>query len=494
VNKELKFQKTAQYSVLFLLGTIPLLFGAVHPVVTGVYTSFILLTSGGWLLLNSRQLAGYRLFSIAYILLFLFICWIVISVLPLPLDWIAWLSPARAFYLQTANRLAGTDIHSASLGYNTTEAISTAAFLLALFLYGANLKILLKTDRTFLKKLVYVCVGVGLAESVYGILQAVNPELGVLWLSNITQFKGMARGTIIYKNQYAAFLNMIWPLAVGIALLHFKSIPRKKHAPSKKIRSGRRNHKRKKSASEYMTNRRLRGFLFILLASGIMLAVLFSQSRGGIISMSIILSILVVALPLALKNKLLLVGFFLVFTASYGSIIGFTSLFDRFMLIQQGGETRFNIWLSSLPMLQDHKLVGTGIGSYVLLSSVYLKQFPENITFDRAHNDYLEFAIEFGLPLAFFFLGALLIVLFLQIKKIWPYTKKKLTGLPSPAVISLVSAAAIIGFLVHGTVDFGWRLPANLQYVTTLFVLLRHGVPISPPPELTEKTTEKLCD
>ncbi|RWX52541.1 O-Antigen ligase [Candidatus Electrothrix marina] len=191
--------------------------------------------------------------------------------------------------------------------------------------------------------------------------------------------------------------------------------------------------------------------------------------------MVLILSMLLVALPASPKNKLLLSGFFVLFTISYGSIIGFTSVLERFMLIQQGGEIRLNIWLSSLPMLRDHLLVGTGIGSYILLSSVYLKQFPENITFDRAHNDYLEFAIELGLPLALFFFCTLSVLLFLQIKKLWPYTRKKLYRLPSPTVISLVSITAIIGFIIHGTVDFGWRLPANLLYFTTLFILLQYG-------------------
>ena len=145
------------------------------------------------------------------------------------------------------------------------------------------------------------------------------------------------------------------------------------------------------------------------------------------------------------------------------------------MLIHQSGQTRFNIWLSSLPMLRDHLLVGTGIGSYVLISAVYLKKFPENITFDRVHNDYLEFAIELGLPLALFFLCALIVLLVLQVKRIWPYTKKELYRLSSPTIIALVASPAIIGFIMHGIVDFGWRLPANLFYFTTLFILVQHG-------------------
>ncbi|MCW5213359.1 O-antigen ligase family protein [Desulfobulbus sp. TB] len=466
MNNNLKLQKTAQYCVLFLLGTIPFIFGAVHPITTGVYTSIILLVLGGWLLINVGRHINLRLFSAGHVLLLFFIFSIILSRLLLPKEWIVMLSPVRSSFLEAAHQLASIDIQYASLGYNSNATILTASFLFALFCYAATLKILLRSDRSFLRKILFICLAVGLFEAVYGLIQATNPHLGVLWLSDIKQFRGMARGTIIYKNQYAALMNMIWPLTVGLALLQFRTAPPNRDS---------KDSCKKKIRVDDTANRRLKGFFFLFLSSITMLAVLFSQSRGGILSMIFILFILLIFLPVNLKNKFLLSAFFIFFAISYGSIIGFTSIFDRFMLFQQGGEIRFNIWLSSLPMLRDHLFVGTGIGAYILLSPIYLKQFPENIAFDRVHNDYLEFAIELGLPLALFFLCILFCLLFLQIKKIWPYTKKELHRLASPVLVSLVSSAAIIGFIMHGIVDFGWRLPANLLYFTTLCILLEHG-------------------
>ena len=459
---------------------MPVLFGAVHPAVTGVYSAFILFFLGGWILLNSKYIAGRRFFSVGNILLVLFLFWIILSLIPVPINWLKIISPARSSYLHAANELADTSIQYASLGYNPHAGILTASFLLALFIYAGAVHLLLNADRSFLKKILYTCVAVGVIEAVYGLIQATHPHLGVLWL-HIRQFKGMARGTIIYKNQYAALLNTIWPLAVGTALLHFKTLPRRKSAVAEataiaaKKESRHRKHRKRKIPADYMASRRLYGLLFLFLASVVMLAVLFSQSRGGIISMTLILSLLLLFLPVNLKNKLFLAGILILATLSYGSIIGFSSLIDRFMLIEKSGNIRINIWLSSLPMLRDHLWAGAGIGSYIMLSAVYLKLFPENLAFDRAHNDYLEFAIELGLPAALFFFFAFLIFLFLYIKKVRPYTKKKLFRIPSAIIISFVSAAALMGFIVHGIVDFGWRLPANLLYVTTLFVLLQHG-------------------
>jgi O-antigen ligase len=471
VSNNLKLQKFAQYLVLFLLATIPCIFGAVHPITAGTYTVIIFLALGTWLLLNAGCFSDIRFFSIGHIFLLLFVFLIALSLIPLPIQWLATLSPARSSFLEAARQLAGIHIQYAPLGYNSTAGILTVSFLLALSCYAATLKILLRFDPSFLRKILFTFLILGTIEAIYGIIQATNPHLGVLWLSDIDQFKGMARGTIIYKNQYAALLNMIWPLTVGLALLYFKNTHA--HKPPSSTRSRRKHSSRKKRSSS--ANHRLQGFFFLFLSSLIMLAVLFSQSRGGILSMIFTLSFLLVFLPISRKSKLLLSGFFIIFSLSYGSIIGFNSILDRFMLIQQGGQIRFNIWLSSLPMLRDHLLLGAGIGSYILISTVYLKKFPENVIFDRAHNDYLEFAIELGLPLALLFLCGLIVLLILQIKKIWPYTKKKLYRLSSPAVIGFVSSAGIIGFIMHGIVDFGWRLPANLLYFTTLFILLQHG-------------------
>ena len=222
MNKTFKFQKTAQYFVLFLLTTIPVVFGAVHPIMTGTYTALILIVSGSWILLNAKHDTGRTRFFAGNNILFLFIFYIVLSLIPLPLQWIAILSPARNSFLESANHLAGTNIQYAPLGYNSTSAILTGSFLLALLFYAATLKNLLTADQSFLKKILFTCLIVGVIEAVYGLLQATNPHLGVLWLSDIKQFQGMARGTIIYKNQYAALMNMIWPLTVGLALLHFK--------------------------------------------------------------------------------------------------------------------------------------------------------------------------------------------------------------------------------------------------------------------------------
>ena len=38
-------------------------------------------------------------------------------------------------------------------------------------------------------------------------------------------------------------------------------------------------------------------------------------------------------------------------------------------------------------------------------------------------------------------------------------------------IMAIASLCGIIGFLVHGFIDFGWRLPANVFFAMTLLAL-----------------------
>ena len=445
---------------------MPLLFGAVHPVVVGMYTAAILISCGGWLLLNSSRLPA-RLFQTRAVLCILFfIGWVVFTAIPLPINFLELLSPARAASLQAINQLAGTKLSLAPLTYYSSAGLMSALFLFALLLYALSLNVLLAEDRSMLKKIMLIFIGLGVLEATYGMLQVINPQLGVLWLAGTSAFKGSARGTIIYKNQYASLLNMCWPLAVAAALLQFKKI---QAAPPRKRRS-----KRRRAIIEKISTNSLKGFLFLFLASFMMMAVLFSQSRGGAISMLMIMVLLLFFLPLARKNKIRLTLCLLLITIFYGSAFGFSSIIDRFENIEGAGLNRINIYRNSLPMLYDHLITGTGLNSYELLSPIYLKNFPENIHFYRTHNEYLELAIELGLPMALLFFTLLFTALFLQAKRLYPSRKKNISRLSSEKIIALVCLCAIAGFLFHGIADFGWHLPANLLYVVTLIVLVKN--------------------
>ena len=206
------FQRSVSYLIYAIVLTIPLLFGAVHPIVLGSYVALMLAGCGGWLLLNqNRQNVRFPSFWLA-VPLFL-VVYIILQAVPLPLDWIDAISPYRAERVRMVNELAGTEQYFVTISDNGRVGVYRSFFLIAIIFYYLTLRRLLAVSKRFYSTLVLCLVGVGTFEALYGLLQFINPHLGILWLPINSR---AAYGTVIYKNQYASLLNMLWPLAVGV--------------------------------------------------------------------------------------------------------------------------------------------------------------------------------------------------------------------------------------------------------------------------------------
>ncbi len=450
-------QRAASFLILTILTTVPLLFGAVHPLVQGVYVSLMLVGCGGWLLLPQdydstpakNQVSRSFFWYLVPLLLF---GYLVFQSVPLPLPLVELLSPTRADRLAMVSELAGADIGFAALSDGGTTGLYRSFFLFALLFYYLTIVRVCGHNYKFLTSLVVCLAVIGTLEAVYGILQFLKPQLGILWLK-LTAGRA-AHGTIIYKNQYASMLNMIWPLVLTLGTLHLGGSVGGSRA-----------------AIPVFKAKKAQAPLFLGAAALMILAVLFSLSRGGILSMVCVAVALIILLPFPARGKFKFLVVFGVVLTGYVFLLGPAVLFSRFDSIDTSGATRFNIYLQSLPMLRDHWQTGIGLGSYTLLSPIYLKGFPAHIHFDRVHNEYLEILIELGVVVGgvfFLWIGAGMATLL-----------KKLLSPQSPSVadhqltaIGISACCGLLGFLLHGLVDFGWRLPSNLLYAVTLTAIV----------------------
>lgn len=450
-------RQAPEFLALFVVVTVPLVFGAVHPIVEGAYVAVILVGLGGWLLyaLPSPPVEGlsWRRLAVPAILML----YAAFQSLPLPLDLVAILSPARAERVAMVNTLAGGRQTMAPLGDNGIIGLQTAIFILALMVLFLALTALLRRDGRFPGFLLYGIAAVGLAEGLYGLLQVMNPGIGMLWLGiNSPE----AHGTIIYRNQYAALLNICWPLAIAGALTHSETAAA---SPGSVARSRR--------LSRSLSHLPPQVPIFFFAAGVMILAVLFSLSRGGILAMVTVSALLNVLLPLSGRTRLLATVAIVAFIGVYGSMLGMDGILARFGTIGDSGAERLHIYQASLPLLFDHWLTGIGVDAYKLLSGVYLKGFPDNVLFDRVHNEYLETAIELGLPMAALFFCWL-------VAGVWAIGRRLTAPVPADAaaqktrIVGTAAFCALLGFLVHGLVDFGWRLPANSVYAVTLLALI----------------------
>ncbi|HAX95778.1 MAG TPA: hypothetical protein DCY35_04550 [Prolixibacteraceae bacterium] len=459
-------EKLAQGLILFLLATVPLVFGSVHPIVQAVYTVLILVGLGGWLLFVMPELSWKDFSTFWLIVPLVLLVFIVLQSLPLPLHMVELLSPARAERINMVNSLAQTELTTAAISDNGIAGLRETIFGVSLLLYYLVLTTLLKRDKKIVFTLLYVIAGVGLFEGVYGLLQVMNPHIGILWLS-VTS-KGAAHGTIIYKNQYASLLNMCWPLALAGGILFLDSLK------DRVTRGSRKSRVQEFFQSLSLVN--IQAPLFFFAAGVMILAVLFSLSRGGILVMLLLIVLLNLFLPSARRIKLVLTVLLLLFMGGYGSLLGLEEVFRRFDTIDESGLGRFHVYISSLPMLLDHWFTGIGLGSYKLLSGVYLKGFPENLLFDRAHNDYLELALEVGLPMALLFFVWLLSGILVTGNTLVQKSRILHAECRTSMIVGCAAFCSLLGFLIHGLVDFGWRLPANALYAVTMVALITHAI------------------
>ena len=88
---------------------------------------------------------------------------------------------------------------------------------------------------------------------------------------------------------------------------------------------------------------------------------------------------------------------------NFGAVIS-----DKIKADGADSNTRFDIFAAVMPMIGDHPLFGTGLGSF---PSAFQAYRPMNIStdgiIDKAHNSYLEFAAEMGMPALALVLGVL---------------------------------------------------------------------------------------
>ncbi len=458
------------FIICFVLFTVPFIFGAVHPIVYATYSAIVYIGIGSYLCFaypfswtNTPLIQKRWLFPLLLLLLY---C--IFQSVPLPLSWIEILSPARAERVMMVNTLAHTNQQYVTLSEHGQLSIAPTLLLIALLLYYCGLKALLTHKDTFFHTIYLIIIVVGVLEALYGIFQFLSPRIGILWLP-VTGGRA-AYGTIIYKNQYASFLNMCWPLALAAASVYLQSyltsVSGKKRKKSIKERIRRMDEKAKSAP------------LFFL-ATGIMiLSVLFSLSRGGMIAMLLVMILLNFYLPVSRKIKVLFIGLFLLFMSAFGAMLGLDTVFARFDSIGQSGATRLEAYMASIPMMMDHVFTGIGFGSYSLLSAVYLKGFSPNVNWDKVHNEYIQFTIELGIPMATLFFIWLAVAMSLAGGKLFRIINNRTEGvqLGAPVIIAGGAFCGLVGFFVHGIVDFGWRLPANLFYVVTLAALVSYGL------------------
>ena len=312
-----------------------------------------------------------------------------------------------------------------------------------------------------LTQLALTIIGSALFQAIYGIWLSLNK--GMLSPLFHMPWQERAVGTFIYTNQLGAYVAMA--LAIGIGLL------------VSQLAKG-------EAATQW--RQRLLDLGDLLLSNKILLRIgliimfvglILTRSRGANSSFLIALAVMSVLALFLYKNpprnlRILILSFFILDMFLIGSIFGVEKVKQRLVETTLQTETRDNVAIDSIPMIADYPILGIGGGAYYSTFEAYQ---PANYGafYDHAHNDYLEFAIELGVPVTLMLGLMILYSLFLAIRTL----SQRKTALYQG--IAFGCSVAILHMLLHSSVDFSLQSPAvALLFITILCMAhLAHHLP-----------------
>ncbi|MGH9668952.1 MAG: O-antigen ligase family protein, partial [Terriglobales bacterium] len=326
---------------------------------------------------------------------------------------------ALAALLVAAQWLFGTSAY----GYAThAESLRFAAYAGLLFLAAQAFQGERQSRRLALALAVF-----GFLVAVFAVIQDAIPNGKFYWL-RLPRIPGFMYGPYVNHNHYAGLMEMLTPIPLVLAL-------------------GRSFHGGKRT---------LLAFAAIFMGATIFLA----HSRGGAVAFALQMAFLGTfflrqgrrhrtALQLGAVCLLILV---LLLFLGYGGIAEQVSRLGAIRGDLEAG--RWVIAKDSARMILARPLAGWGLGTFPFVYPSF-RSFYSNEFVNHAHNDYLEFTVETGLP------GLAAIVWFLVALYQGGLSRVDPWHSDFSAAIRLAALVGCTGIVVHSLLDFNLHIPAN---------------------------------
>ncbi len=293
---------------------------------------------------------------------------------------------------------------------------------------------------------------IGTIYALYGLIEFVSPDPRILWFIKEAYVTDVT-STFVNRNSYATFAGLT---AIANLVLIANVLIRNTDLRSRK------------SIFLSMADNlfgRARWFVFGLIAtSG---SLLMSHSRGGLISALaavFVLLVLILAAPAARGPwRKWFAGLVAVGGIAIVLLAG-AATFDRLDTLSNDTEMRPKIDAAVLRAIGDNYLTGTGLGSFAEIFPLYQPLTVAGFV-DMAHDDYLENALELGVPAACLLFGTVLYLAGRCVAGV--FRRRRDVIYPCAAV----AATVMVG--VHSALDFSMQIPA---VAVTYAVLLGVGV------------------
>ncbi|MEE8451678.1 MAG: O-antigen ligase family protein [Thermoguttaceae bacterium] len=441
---------------------VPLLMGGRQALGQLALVTLAVTVALAWtLLLGLRRKAFWR-FSSAEILLVAGIVVLLLQIAPLPQSALTWITP------QSAERLplwTAEGDSTATMGawpcLSMTPAVTRAG--LALFsAYALLFLVTLQRIETLgdVERLLRWIAVSAIIMAGFGLLQLLTSNGKFFWFYEhpFVDTLEEAKGSFTNKNHFAHFLA----LGVGPLIWWLQDRVRTRSRRGSRDFGG--------SGREFSSGHVFSGFRSVALGV-VLFAGLLSLSRGGVSVM-----FLAVAISVAVCYRARTVGFrFVLSLGAVGLLIGalltvegFDRVSNRLDDLGSGSidqidheGARRTIWAADLTASRDFALLGSGVGSHVEVSPMYLDE-PEGPEYSHAENGPIQILLETGAVGLTLVMAGVGLCLFWCLGGLKNATDSRMT------VCIGAIFASLMANLVHSMADFVWYVPACMALVAML--------------------------
>ena len=302
--------------------------------------------------------------------------------------------------------------------FDTKTAIVRWSSFLAVFLAGFSLFSRPDVRQWFRSAMLWFAFVV----SVWATLQTFTSGGKVLWLFP-SGYADDVMGPIVYHNHYAAFIEVVLPIAL------------------------------------YQALRARNSLLYAGMAAALYASVIASGSRAGtVLATAEILAVVALMAARGFTTGRAIGSAFLrifILFAAFTAVVGWQHVWDRFWL-PDPFQVRREFDIASLHIIAGHPFTGTGLGTW---PSVYPHYAILDVgTFaNQAHNDWLQFAAEGGIPFVLVIFSLFLWSLRPAFRSIW--------------------GIGVVSVFLHAFVDYPFSRPALGSWPILILAMLAAAAP-----------------
>jgi len=436
-------------AVLVMLASAPLAFGAVHesawiPLLVAAYALGLVCWLRARRDAQGRALPGSRLLLALHGL-------VLLQLLPLPPRLLALLSPGSFSFYNDNLILPLTEWRPVSV--SPPDTLRGLLFLAGMScLYGVVAQEF--RDTRWRRRLAVTIVAVGFVMTLVGLVQSAAGTTRIYGLFQ-PRWDWAVYGPYVNRNHFAGYMVMAIPLSLAFAAEALERLRRS-------------------------WNRRPRGWLALGDREGnaairrsaeaivLMVGLLASQSRGGLMAFALSASLF----PLAFRRRrqaLIVIAFLAFLGVAWVGLEGVMRGFES-RGIQS---SRLDLWADALRMAPRFPLLGAGLNGFGLIYPTFQRLWRGE-WFGEAHNEYLQALLDMGLP------GAALVLALVA---------RLLAAAVRGAQRSALDAGLLGGVVAscaHAVVDFNWQIPANAATFVALAGAVMGGPAGSHRSDLTD--------